>query len=372
MTIPLVDLQTQYQVHRHEFDDAICNVLQRGDFILGGAVKTFEEAFARFIGTRHCIGVASGTDALFLSLRALHIGPGDKVLLPANTFIATALAVSYTGATPVLCDVDPVSYTLDVESARRAMPAGVKAIIPVHLYGQAANMDAVLELAHEKGLVVVEDAAQAHGAVHVRGRCGTFGQAAGFSFYPSKNLGAYGDGGAICTNDDVLAERLRLLRNWGSVEKYDHQLQGFNSRLDTMQAAILSVKLKYLSAWNQQRRVIAQWYRAALQPLTAELDLPQEAPWSAEHIYHIYLIKLRRADRDTVLQWLHVAGIGAGVHYPVPIHLQGAYAHLGLGRGSFPVTEEAAGTILSLPIYPELTREQVDAVVRALRQALKV
>jgi dTDP-4-amino-4,6-dideoxygalactose transaminase len=370
VTIPLVDLQAQYLALRPEIDAAIKSVIQDADFILGKAVTAFEEAFAGFVGTQHCVGVASGTDALFLSLRALGVGPGDKVLLPANTFIATALAVSYAGAMPVLCDIDPVSYTLDVEGARRTLPAGVKAIIPVHLYGQSAAMDGVLDLAREKGLLVIEDAAQAHGAVHRCGRCGTFGQAAAFSFYPGKNLGAYGDGGAICTNDDALAERLQLLRNWGSIEKYVHRVQGFNSRLDTLQAAILSVKLRHLAEWNRRRRQIASWYCEALQPLGTQLALPQEAPWSVEHIYHLFVVKLHHADRDAMVKRLRAAEIGVGIHYPIPIHLQEAYSNLGLQPGSFPVTEEAARCILSLPMYPELSHQQVREVACALAQAL--
>jgi dTDP-4-amino-4,6-dideoxygalactose transaminase len=250
------------------------------------------------------------------------------------------------------------------------LPAGTKAILPVHLYGQAADMDNVLELAREKGLLVVEDAAQAHGAVHARGRCGTLGRAGAFSFYPGKNLGAYGDGGAVCTNDDALAEKLRLLRNWGSTEKYIHRVQGFNSRLDTLQAAVLGVKLRHLAEGNRKRRQIAGWYNEALAPLAQEVELPREAPWSVEHVYHLFVIKLRSADRDTVQKRLVAEGIGAGIHYPVPIHLQEAYANLGLGPGSFPVSEDAARRILSLPLFPELSREQVGVVAGVLRQAL--
>ena len=370
MHIPLVDLQAQYRTLQPEIDQAVQGVIHAADFILGKAVQEFEDAFALFVGTRHCVGVASGTDALVLSLRALGIGPGDEVIVPANTFIATALAVSYVGALPVLCDIDPMSYTLDVESARRKLTARAKAIIPVHLYGQAANMDAVLDLARTQGLLIIEDAAQAHGAVHARGRCGTLGQAAAFSFYPSKNLGAYGDGGAVCTDEDALADRLRLLRNWGSTEKYMHRVQGFNSRLDTLQAAVLLVKLRQLAAWNRRRQQIAAWYREALQPLSAHLELPREAPWSREHCYHLFVVQLRRANRDRVLQRLQAMGIFAGVHYPIPIHLQAAYANLGLGPGSFPVTEHTAQRILSLPLYPELGRDQVETVARALAQAV--
>ena len=370
MTIPLVDLQAQYQALAPEIDAAIKDVVQRGDFILGSVVAEFERAFARFIASKHCIGVASGTDALYLALRALGIGRGDKVVLPANTFIATALAVSYAGATPVLCDVDPVSYTLDVEKARQSLAPGVKALMPVHLYGQPADMDGILDLAREKDLLVIEDAAQAHGAVHKRGRCGGLGEVAGFSFYPSKNLGAYGDAGAVCTNDDDLAERIRLLRNWGSTEKYVHRLQGFNSRLDAIQAAVLLVKLRHLTEDNQRRRAVARWYREALEPLATEIDLPREAAWNREHVYHVFVIRLRHAERDMVVKRMRDRGIGVGVHYPIPIHLQEAYTNLGHGPGSFPVTEEAARRVLSLPIYPELTREQVDQVVDALTQTL--
>lgn len=370
MNIPLIDLQAQYRTLQSEIDAAILEVVRRGDFILGSAVEQFEKAFAEFIGTRHTVGVGSGTDALFLSLRALGIGSGDKVLLPANTFIATALAVSDTGAVPVLCDVDPVSYTMDVDSARRALVPGVKAIIPVHLYGQPADMENLLDLARQKGLFVIEDAAQAHGAVHHRGRAGTFGALAGFSFYPGKNLGAYGDGGAICTNDDQLAERLRLLRNWGSTVKYVHRLQGYNSRLDTLQAAVLLVKLKCLSDWNRRRREIVNWYREDLAYLTEEIELPREASWCREHVYHLFVVRLPRVDRQRVLEHLKSVGIGAGIHYPVPIHLQEAYPGLG-GRGSFPVTEHLAGQILSLPLYPEMMPEQVRIVCRELIEGIR-
>jgi dTDP-4-amino-4,6-dideoxygalactose transaminase len=370
VTIPLVDLQAQYRTIQNDVDAALLAVVRRGDFILGGAVKEFEGAFARFVGTRHCIGVASGTDALFLCLKALGIGAGDKVLLPANTFIATALAVSYAGATPVLCDVDPLSCTLDVERARRNLPAGLKAIMPVHLYGQPADMDTVRDLARAKGLLVVEDAAQAHGAVHKSGRCGTLGRAAGFSFYPGKNLGAYGDGGAVCTDDDALAEQLRLLRNWGSTVKYVHPIQGFNSRLDTLQAAVLGVKLAHLARWNEQRRQVAAWYSEALAPLATHVELPQTASWTIEHVWHLYVIRLRHGNRDVALKRLQSAGIGAGIHYPIPIHRQYAYAALGLDAGSFPVTEDLAGRVLSLPIYAEMSREQVATVARALADAV--
>jgi dTDP-4-amino-4,6-dideoxygalactose transaminase len=306
-----------------------------------------------------------------MAMQALGIGPGDKVLVPANTFIATALAVSDAGATPVLVDMDPTTFTIDVTAAREALVPGVKAITPVHLYGQPADMRGVRDLAMEEGLIVIEDAAQAHGAVHTDGRCGTLGVASGFSFYPGKNLGAYGDAGAVCTDDEALAERMRRLRNWGGTVKYHHPERGFNSRLDTIQAAVLAVKLRHLDDWNRRRRQVAAWYREELEPLAAEVKSPGEAPWTVEHVYHLFVVRLRRADRDRVLKALHEAGVGAGVHYPIPIHLQGAYADLGLGPGAFPVVEQAARQILSLPVYPEMTRGQVTEVVAHLRRALE-
>jgi dTDP-4-amino-4,6-dideoxygalactose transaminase len=366
----LVDLKAQYHTIRQEVDAAVANVLERCDFILGAAVSQFETDFAAYSGARHCIGVASGTDALRLALLGVGIGPGDEVIVPANTFIASALAVSETGATPVLVDVDSQSYTIDVDLARRALSRRVKAIMPVHLYGQPADLRGVLELAREHNLAVVEDAAQAHGAVHEIGRCGSIGAAAGFSFYPGKNLGAYGDGGAVCTNDDEIAARIRKLRNWGGTVKYHHPERGFNSRLDTVQAAVLGVKLRHLDDWNARRWRIADWYRESLSPLAKDLELPCVAPWTARHVFHLYVIRLLGAERDQTLERLQASGIGAGIHYPIPIHLQGAYAHLGLGPGSFPVTEAAAKEILSLPIYPEMTREQVDQVAGALQEAL--
>ncbi len=371
MKIPLVDLQSQYRSLQADIDAALLSVVRRADFVLGREVTQFEEAFARFVGVRHCIGVGSGTDALFLSLRALGIGVGDKVIIPANTFIATALAVSDAGATPVLCDVDPDSYTLDITSAERALTSGVKAIIPVHLYGQPADMDGIQHFANKHGLIVIEDAAQAHGAVHRLGRVGTFGRASAFSFYPGKNLGAYGDGGAICTNDDGLAEQIRLLRNWGSTVKYIHRVQGYNSRLDTLQAAVLLVKLQHLHDWNQRRRELAEQYRQALLCVSDQLDLPREAAWCREHIYHLFVVALKFADRDGVIQHLHNQGIGAGIHYPVPIHLQQAYPNLG-SPGCFPVAEQKAKQILSLPLYPEMTSEYVKTVASALVNALRL
>jgi dTDP-4-amino-4,6-dideoxygalactose transaminase len=364
-------LQAQYRNLQAELAPALAAVMETGDFILGKALAAFEEAFARFVGTRHAVGVGSGTDALMLTLKVLGIGHEDKVIIPANTFIATACAVTHCGAIPVLGDVDPLSFNLDMEKVRRILPAGTRAIIPVHLYGQPANMEAIQDFAKEKGLIIVEDAAQAHGAVHANGSCGTLGRAAAFSFYPGKNLGAYGDGGAVCTDDDELASRLRLLRNIGSEEKYVHPVVGYNSRLDSLQAAILLVKLGHLHDWNRKRRLVADWYREDLGDLSHELEPPLEASWCRQHVYHLFVVRLLRADRDRVIRHLRASGIAAGIHYPVPIHCHGAYQHLGHGPGSFPVTERLAASILSLPMYPELTRQQVKAIANHLADALK-
>ena len=368
--IPLVDLKAQYRTIRGEIEAALAGVFDHCEFILGRPVDEFEVAFARYIGTRECVGVASGTDALRIALKGLEIGPGDKVLLPANTFIATALAVSDVGATPVLVDIDPQTFTIDVDAARRALVAGVKAIMPVHLYGQPADMAGVMDLAREKGLLVIEDVAQAHGALHRQGRCGSLGIASAFSFYPGKNLGGFGDGGAVCTNDDALARRIRALRNLGSTVKYHHPVRGCNSRLDSIQAAVLGVKLAHLDRWNQSRRQVAQWYRDELANLTDLIELPHAASWTVEHVYHLFVVRILRGDRDRVLQTVQDAGIGCSVHYPIPIHLQGAYADLDSGPGSFPRAEAAARQVLSLPLYPEMTREQVHEVARGLAACL--
>ena len=368
--VPFQDLPLQTGALRPELDAAIDRVLRHGQFILGPEVSAFEQAWAGFCGTRHAIGVGSGTDALQLILRALDIGPGDEVITVANTFIATAEAISYTGAKPVLVDCRREDFLIDVAAVAAAITPRTRAIIPVHLYGQPADMVALAALAQSRGLALIEDAAQAHGATLADARpCGGLGVAAGFSFYPGKNLGAFGDAGAVTTQDDTLARRLRLLRNWGSMVKYHHEVQGYNSRLDTLQAAILAVKLPRLAAWNERRRRIAGWYREELASC-AGLVLPREAAWTGRHVYHLFVVRLRVAARETVMQRLAAAGIQTIVHYPVPIHLQPAYADLGHGPGAFPAAEEAARTVLSLPMFPEMTREQCAGVGEALRGAL--
>ena len=368
--VPFQDLPLQIRTLRAELDPAIDAVLRHGQFILGPEVTAFEQAWAQFCGTKHAIGVGSGTDALQLILRALGIGPGHEVITVANSFIATAEAVSYTGATPVLVDCSLDDYLIDPVAVAAAITPRTRAILPVHLYGQPANMAALAALAHQHGLALVEDAAQAHGATLKDGRsCGALGLASAFSFYPGKNLGAFGDGGAVNTHDDGLARQLKLLRNWGSVVKYHHEIQGYNSRFDTLQAAVLGVKLRYLAAWNDHRRTAAGWYRAALADLPG-LVLPAEAPWTGRHVYHLFVIRLLERNRDAVARVLAERGVQTVVHYPVPIHRQKAYAELGYAEGSFPCAEQAARTVLSLPMFPEMTPDHVALVADALRAAL--
>jgi len=364
--IPLVDLRAQHAEIADEVREGFERVLAATSFILGREVAEFEAAFAGFCGVRHCIGVANGTDALELGLRALGIGSGHEVIVPANTFIATALAVERAGARPVLVDVDPSCQLMDPDRAASRVGPRTRALMPVHLFGQIAPMEALLELGRTAGLAVVEDAAQAQGARWRGTMAGSFGAISGTSFYPGKNLGAYGDAGAVLTSSDDLAGRVRALRNYGSEVKYHHPETGFNSRLDTLQAVVLSAKLKRLEAWNEARRRAAARYDALLQPLP-DVRRPETRAGN-EHIFHLYVVRVPR--RDAVLAALQAAGVGAGVHYPVPIHLQGAFAHLGHRRGDFPETERAAEEVLSLPLYPQITADDQERVVAALRKAM--
>ncbi len=369
-SIPLVNLVRQYERLAPEIQRAFGEVCGRGDFILGRAVTEFEASFARYIGARHAIGVASGTDALHLILRALGIGPGDEVILPANTFIATAQAVWNAGAIPVLVDCDERTATIDPSAAMAAVTSRTRAIMPVHLYGQAADMDPLLDLARARRLHLIEDAAQAHGAEYKGAKCGAIGIAAGFSFYPGKNLGAYGDGGAITTSDDGLAEEIRLLRNWGSTTKYVHQRMGFNSRLDTLQAAVLLVKLPHLDAWNERRLQIADRYRAALGG-RADLALVERAAWASRHVYHLLVARALNGRRDALVSRLQARGIGAGIHYPIAIHQQEGFTRAcGDSPRSFPVTERLAAEVFSLPLCPELRDDEATVVVQELLSAL--
>jgi dTDP-4-amino-4,6-dideoxygalactose transaminase len=364
--IPLVDLTAQHRSIAPQVDAAIAGVLADGHFILGRQVEAFEQAFAAFSGVAHAVGVSSGLDALRLALLALDIGPGDEVIVPANTYIATALAVSAVGARPVLVDCDPQTYLLDVAQAEAAVTTRTRAVIPVHLTGQAVDMDPVLRLADRHGLAVVEDAAQAHGARYKDRPCGSIGTLGCFSFYPSKNLGACGDGGMVTTDDAELARRVRRLRNYGEQAKYQHVDKGLNARLDTIQAAVLLVKLVHLPAWNAARARHAAAYRELLDGLEG-LVFQQEAPWST-HVWHLLVVESDQ--RDSLRDHLAAAGVDTGIHYPVPIHLQPAYADLGHRRGAFPNAERLARRVLSLPMYPELRSGQIEFVTGAVRRFL--
>lgn len=361
--VPFVDLSAQYATIKDEIDVAISDVVRGTHFILGQDVKAFEEAFATFCGATYAVGVDSGTSALELSLRAYGVEPGDEVITAANTFIATTFAISYTGATPVLVDIDPQTYTLDVSLLEKAITAKTKAIIPVHLYGQPADMEPILDIARRRHLIVIEDACQAHGAMYKEKYVGALGNAAAFSFYPAKNLGAYGDGGIIVTNDEEIANCLRMLRDYGQREKYHHELQGYNRRLDTIQAAVLKAKLPHLEGWNAARRQHAEMYSTLLSgngivtPVKADYATP---------VYHLYVIRVE--NRNELKDYLQERGVATGIHYPIPIHLQTAYRCLGYGKGSFPITERYAEQILSLPMYAELTPQMIEQVTEAITE----
>ena len=361
MTIPLVDLKWQHEQVRDDVEQGWQEVLAATSFVQGPAVAAFERELAAYLGVEHVVGVANGTDALEIALRALGVGPGDVVALPANTFVATAFAVLRIGATPRLVDVDPQTLLLDPELLD---VAGCKAVVPVHLFGQLAPMDAILDAAGD--VPVLEDAAQSQGATqHGRGM-GSWGAAAATSFYPGKNLGAYGDAGAVLSNDAELATRMRLIANHGSQVRYEHEIAGFNSRLDTLQAVVLSAKLRRLDEWNRMRREAAQRY-AELLGGNDKVQLLETAVGN-EHVWHLYPVRV--PDRDDVLAKLNANGVGAAIHYPTPVHLQPPFAHLGLGPGSFPVAEAAAASQLSLPLYPGITADQQHQVVDVLLSVL--
>lgn len=362
MKIPLVDLPAQYQTIKPEIDAAMQRVVGNATFILGPEARTFEEHFAAFCGVKHAIGLDSGTAALHLALLALGIGAGDEVITTTHTFIATSEAIVLTGARPVLVDIDPRTYNLDPNKVEAVITPRTKAIIPVHLYGQPAEMDPLLEVASRRGIAVIEDAAQAHGALYRGRRAGSMGDMACFSFYPGKNLGAYGDAGALVTNDDALADKIRMLRDHGRTTKYEHEITGYGYRLDGLQAAVLDVKLQHLPEWNERRRAHADYYTELL----SNLDVM--APYEPAHlraVYHLYVIRTR--GRDALMQYLKEHDIEGGIHYPVPLHLQPVYKDLAYRRGDFPETEKAASEILSLPLYPELTHAQMERVVETMR-----
>lgn len=361
MNVPFVDLHSEYHALREEIDNAIAGVLSRCDFVLGQTVRDFEAAFANYCEAGYAVGVDSGFSALELILRAYEIGPGDEVITAANTFIATALAISNCGAKPVFVDAEALTYNLDPQRLEAALTDATKAIMPVHLYGQPANMDPILAFARKHDLRVIEDACQAHGARYKGKRTGSLGDAAAFSFYPSKNLGAYGDGGMVVTNDAQIADRVRALGNLGQTARYHHQVKGFNHRLDTMQAAILCAKLPLLDEMNAARREIAREYERLLAGLPVQT--PHLAAYS-EPVFHLYVIQVE--ERDALQAHLAQNGVSTGIHYPIPIHLQPAYAELSLHEGDFPVTEQAAKKILSLPMFPRMTAAEVTHTVDAI------
>jgi len=362
--IPLVDLKAQYTAIKSEMDAAIQRILDNTSFILGAEVQAFEQAFADFCETKHAIGISSGTDALHLALLACGVGPGDEVITTPFTFIATTEAISMCGARPVFADIDLRTYNIDPNQVETVITPRTKAILPVHLYGQPADMDALVKIARRHNLSIIEDAAQAHSARYKERRTGTLADAACFSFYPGKNLGAYGDAGAVVTNNNEIAERIFLLRNHGRQSKYEHLIEGYGNRLDALQAAILKVKLAHLDDWNHSRRAIAALYTKLLSD-NPDIITPFVPPW-AEPVWHLYVVRLQ--ERDAMRKRLKEAGIASGIHYPIPLHLQPAYQHLGLQSGAFPNAEKAANEVLSLPIYAELKESQVAQIVEILSQ----
>lgn len=359
--VPYLDLKAQYQSIKPEIDAAIARVLDTCQFILGAEVAAFEIDFASYCGVAECIALNSGTSALHLALLAAGVGPGDEVITVPFTFVASVAAVLYAGARPVLVDIDPRSFNIDPGGIEAAITPRTKAILPVHLYGQPADMDPIMEIARIHKLVVIEDAAQAHGAKYKGRAVGSIGDIACFSFYPGKNLGAYGEGGAVTTSNAEYAHTIRMLRDWGQDRKYHHVLQGFNYRMEALQGAILGVKLRYLERWTEARRTIVDKYNQIL--ADSGVGLPTEMPW-ARHVYHVYT--LRTKDRDALQAALQLEGIQTGIHYPVPVHLQPAYADLGYARHAFPQSEKTADEVLSLPLYPEMTDGQIRSVSQAL------
>lgn len=360
--VPYLDLKAQYRSIKPEIDAAVARVLDSCQFVLGPEVAAFERSFASYCGTAECVALNSGTSALHLALLAAGVGPGDEVITVPFTFVASVAAVLYAGARPVLVDIDPRSFTMDPALIEVAITPRTKVILPVHLYGQTADMEPILEIARRHNLLVIEDAAQAHGAKYKGRPAGSIGDMACFSFYPGKNLGAYGEGGAVTTSNPEYARALRMLRDWGQDRKYHHVLRGYNYRMEGFQGAILGVKLRHLDRWTEARRAIVQKYNQQL--AGCDVESPAEMPW-ARHVYHVYT--LRSNHRDALRDTLSAEGVQTGIHYPIPVHLQPAYAGLGYGPGAFPHSEKAAAQVLSLPLFPEMTDAQVKAVTRVVQ-----
>lgn len=362
--IPFLDLKTQYHAIADDIQRTVISTLASTQFVLGKEVTAFEEEFAAYSGGKFGIGVNSGTSALHLALLAAGVGPGDEVITVSCTFVATVAAVDYAGAQPVFVDVDPQTLNMDVQQVEAAITERTKAILPVHLHGQPADLDPILDIARRHGLVVIEDAAQAHGAEYKGKRVGSLGDLGCFSFYPGKNLGAYGEAGMVVTNNDEYARIIRMLRDWGQEQKYHHLYKGFNYRMDGIQGAVLRVKLRHLDAWTDARRRHAGYYNELL--AGSGVQTPTEAPYN-RHVYHVYAVRSQK--RDRLQEALQAEEIQTGIHYPIPVHLQKAYAAFGYKSGDLPVTEKAATELLSLPMYPELSRGQVEAVCAAVYQA---
>jgi len=371
-TIPFVDLHSEYREIQSEISRGINRVLEQSAFIMGEDVQLFERAFANYCQAKYAIGVANGTDALMLALKAVGVQPGDEVLLPVNTFIATAEAVVHSGCRPIFVDVDPHTYHIDAEQLTHKITSRTKALIPVHLYGQPVHLDPIMEIARTHGLIVIEDAAQAHGATYKNRKAGSFGQAGCFSFYPSKNLGCYGDGGAVVTADEKIAETLRKLREHGGTQKYRHDLVGYNSRLDTLQAAVLSVKLQHLEEWNGRRRASAKLYDQLLASVRGVCLPRAPGPESlVSHVYHLYVIQVEGGLRADLQSHLRERGIQTGIHYPTPLHLTGAFSFLGHCKGDFPRAEKIADQLLSLPMHPYLQPSQIEHTVAQIADFMR-
>ncbi len=364
MEIPIFDLNAQYKSIKDDIDSAVARVLDSGWFVLGKEGKAFEQEFAEYNGSEYAIGVNSGTDALHLALRALDIGPGDEVITVPNTAIPTINAISLANANPVFVDIDPLSYNLDPKKLKESINPKTKAIMPVHLYGQPATLDEIISISEEHGIPIIEDCAQAHGATYKNRKVGTFGAMGCFSFYPSKNLGAYGDGGLITTDNKNLRDKLISLRNYGQTSRYVHEETGTNSRLDEIQAAILRAKLTHLDEWTSKRRELAETYSRSL----TNVEVPQELK-DRNHVYHLYVIITD--NRDELREHLTENGVGTQIHYPIPAHLQQAYQDLNKGEGSFPISEIFSNQILSLPLYPELEKEKVQKVIELVNDFTK-
>jgi len=368
MKVNFLDLKVQYETIKDEIAEALQAVLDKTAFAGGPFVAQFEEEFAAFCQTEHAVGVGSGTEALWIALLAAGVGPGDEVITTPNTFIATAEAISFTGATPVFVDIDETTHNMDPNLLEAVITSKTKAVIPVHLFGQPADMDPIRIVAKKYGIFLLEDACQAHGAEYKGKRTGSLGDAGAFSFYPGKNLGAYGEAGAVTTNDADLAAKMRVIRDHGQAAKYYHDVVGWNGRMDGFQGAVLSVKLKYLDQWNDARRKNAQLYRDNLSGVEG-IIIPEEADF-ARHVYHLYAIRIPDADRDAFMKSLNEKEIFCGIHYPVPVHLQKAYASLNLNPGAFPVAEKCAAQYVSLPMFPELKEEEIRFVSEETRKIL--